>query len=58
MLVNALRGHLAEFGIVMRQGIAGLGMLIALVEDGDHNLLPAVARSALLPPDRAVARGS
>ncbi|MER9548371.1 IS110 family transposase [Mesorhizobium sp. M0322] len=49
MLVNALRGHLAEFGIVTRQGIAGVGMLIALVEDDDHDLIPPLARSALLP---------
>lgn len=48
MLVNALRGHLAEFGIVTRQGIAGVGMLIALVEDGDHDVIPPLARSALL----------
>jgi len=33
MLSNALRGHLAEFGVVTRQGIAGVGTLIALVED-------------------------
>ena len=39
MLVNALRGHLAEFGIVTRQGSAGVGMLIALVEDGDHDVI-------------------
>jgi transposase len=49
MLVNALRGHLAEFGIVTRQGIAGVGMLIALVHDDDHDLIPALARSALVP---------
>jgi transposase len=49
MLVNALRGHLAEFGIVTRQGVAGVGMLIALVEDDDHDLVPALARAALLP---------
>jgi transposase len=48
MLVNALRGHLAEFGIVTRQGIAGVGMLIALVEDDDLDLIPPLARSALL----------
>lgn len=48
MLVNALRGHLAEFGIVTRQGIVGVGMLIALVEDDGHNLIPPLARSALL----------
>ncbi|TIU44264.1 MAG: IS110 family transposase [Mesorhizobium sp.] len=49
MLVNALRGHLAELGIVTRQGIAGVGMLIALVEEDDHDLIPPLARSALLP---------
>ena len=49
MLVNALRGHLAEFGIVTRQGRAGAGMLIALVEDNDHDLIPPLARVALLP---------
>ena len=49
MLVNALRGHLAEFGIVTRQGIAGVGTLIALVEDQDADLLPPLAQAALLP---------
>jgi len=50
MLINALRGHLAEFGIVTRQGVAGVSMLVALVEDEDHDLIPLLARSALLPP--------
>lgn len=49
MLINALRGHLAEFGIVTRQGVAGVSMLVALVEDEDHDLIPLLARSALLP---------
>lgn len=49
MLVNALRGHLAEFGIVARQGVAGVGFLVALVEDDEHDLLLPLARSALLP---------
>lgn len=49
MLINALRAHLAEFGIVMRQGRAGVDMLIALLEDDEHDLLPAMAREALLP---------
>jgi transposase len=48
MLVNALRGHLAEFGIVTRQSIVGVGMLIALVEDDGYNLIPPLSRSALL----------
>jgi transposase len=49
MLVNALRGHLAEFGIVARQGIAGVGTLIALVEGQDADLLPPLAQAALRP---------
>jgi transposase len=49
MQVNALRGHLAEFGIVTRQGIAGVGMLIALVEDDERGLIPPLARAPLLP---------
>lgn len=31
MLINALRGHLAEFGIVARQGVEGMSFLMALV---------------------------
>ncbi len=58
MLVNALRGHLAEFGVVTRQGIAGVGMLIALVEDQGDELIPLLAQAALLPPDRSVAGGA
>lgn len=49
MLVNALRGHLAEFGVVTRQGIAGVGTLIALVEGQDADLLPPLAQAALRP---------
>lgn len=49
MLVNALRGHLAEFGVVTRQGTAGVGTLIALVEDQGEDLIPPLAQAALLP---------
>ncbi|ESW80648.1 hypothetical protein X770_30780 [Mesorhizobium sp. LSJC269B00] len=47
MLVNALRGHLAELGIITRQSATGLSMLVALVEDEGHDLIPPLARSAL-----------
>ncbi|RWC12757.1 IS110 family transposase [Mesorhizobium sp.] len=47
MLVNALRGHLAELGIITRQGATGLSMLVALVEDEGNDLIPPLARSAL-----------
>jgi transposase len=49
MLINALRGHLAEFGLVMRLGAAGVGSLIAMVEDGGNGLIDPMAREALLP---------
>jgi len=46
MLINALRGHLAEYGIVTRTGIGGVTALLkALHEEQDR--LPAHARSAL-----------
>jgi transposase len=49
MLVNALRGHLAEFGIIMKQGKAGAATLVALIEDEDHDMLDPMVREALLP---------
>ena len=46
MLVNALRGHLAEYGIVAAKGPGGVAAIkIALHEHRDQ--LPAFARSAL-----------
>jgi transposase len=47
MLVNALRGHFAEFGIVVAQGIRRIGELAALLVDEDATNLPPVAREAL-----------
>jgi len=47
MLINALRGHLAEYGIVTGIGAGGVtAMLKALHERQEE--LPAHARSALL----------
>ncbi|WP_353042522.1 hypothetical protein [Mesorhizobium sp. M1217] len=54
--MNALRGHLAEFGIVTRQGIAGVGMLIGLAEDKNNELIPLLARDALVPLVRSYGR--
>jgi transposase len=45
-LINALRGHLGEFGIVVRQGPGNVDKLIALVEDPSSEL-PTEARSIL-----------
>lgn len=47
MLVNALRAHLAEFGVVGPQGIHRIGELVAIVADEDDTRVPAIARPAL-----------
>ena len=41
--INALRGHLAEYGVVAPQGRAGIGQLAGVIEDGDCGLPEAVA---------------
>lgn len=47
MLVNALRGHLAEFGIVAARGIWNVKGLMALVTDGGEDRISELARPAL-----------
>lgn len=47
MLVNALRGHMAELGIVAPQGIARVADLLVVLMDEDEARLPALARVAL-----------
>ncbi|WP_420419870.1 IS110 family transposase [Pacificispira sp.] len=49
MLINALRAHLSEFVLIARQGWSGVEMLLAYVEDDEVDIVPATARSALLP---------
>jgi transposase len=44
--INALRGHLAEFGHVIPQGAHHIGRLVNIIED-DAGALPAAARTAL-----------
>lgn len=46
MLINALRGHLAELGIVAAQGPAGVKAVIAAFH-ADQVSLPELARSAI-----------
>ena len=46
-LVNALRGHLAEFGVIAPQGLRNVGELIAIVRDDGDTRLPDVARQVL-----------
>ena len=47
MLVNALRGHLAEFGIVAPRGIHRVGELTTIIGDESSGGIPSSARSAL-----------
>jgi transposase len=46
MLINALRGHLAEYGIVAAKGPGGISCLIAVLHETQESL-PPLARSAL-----------
>ena len=47
MLVNAIRAHLAEFGIVAPLGRMGVKRLLAVIADPDEARLPSLARSCL-----------
>jgi transposase len=49
MLINALRGHCGELGIVVAQGPSRVSELIEMIEDLDDDRLPAIAREALVP---------
>ena len=47
MVVNAIRAHLAEFGIVAPVGLRGLKALLAVIADTGDARLPCVARACL-----------
>ena len=46
-LTNALRAHLAEFGVVAPIGRIGMEQLLAIVEDAEDKRVPADARTCL-----------
>ena len=48
MLSNALRAHMAEFGIIEKLGAAGLEALIVRIVANEAEDLPSLAREALL----------
>ena len=48
-LINALRAHLAEFGMVAPRGRRHVGRLVALLADPSEAGIPAEARHALAP---------
>lgn len=52
--VNALRGHLAEFGIVAAKGMGKVSDLVAVVRDMEDARLPVAAREALLDLTRQI----
>lgn len=48
MLVNALRGHMAEFGFVAAQGLHNVAALIEIIRNGADESIPEVARQVLI----------
>jgi transposase len=48
MLINALRGHLAEFGLIEARGPSRIADLVAMLEAGDESI-PECAAQALAP---------
>ena len=46
--INAIRGHMAEFGIVAAQRGAGMKELLAIISDVDDGRLPSLARELLV----------
>ena len=47
MLINAVRGHCSELGMIARQGASKVNDLLVMIEDPDDVRLPAFAREAL-----------
>ena len=47
-VINALRAHLAEFGIVAAQGNQGVKELLAIVADQQDARLPVDARASVI----------
>ncbi len=48
MLVNAIRAHMAEFGIVARVGLPQVKELLAIIADPDDARVPPLARTCLV----------
>ncbi len=47
MLVNALRAHMAELGVVARVGLPQVKKLLAVIADGNDERIPTLARTCL-----------
>jgi transposase len=48
MLINALRGHMAEFGFVAAQGLHNVAALIEIIRNSADESIPEVARQVLI----------
>ncbi|MBV1692294.1 IS110 family transposase [Novosphingobium sp. G106] len=56
MVMNALRGHLSEFGIVAAQGSANLAKIVeGSLAPPDQSVIPDLVRAALLPLVKQIA---
>jgi len=49
MLINALRSHMAELGMIAPQGRGKIKDIIAVIEDAEDESIPALAKVALRP---------
>jgi transposase len=49
MIINSLRGLMAEFGVVVPEGAHHMGKLLAILGDPENTTVPNVARAALNP---------
>jgi len=47
MLVNAMRAHMAEFGVVARTGLPQVKELLAVITDEEDERIPPLARTCL-----------
>jgi len=47
MLVNAIRAHMAEFGVVARTGLPQVKELLAVIADKEDERIPPLARTCL-----------
>ncbi len=47
MLVNAMRAHMAEFGVVARTGLPQVKELLAVISDEEDERIPPLARTCL-----------
>jgi transposase len=53
-VVNSIRAHMAEFGIIARVGRIGIDELLRVAADPTDGRLPEVARACILPSVRSI----